>query len=201
MGAFSRSGFSGKGKKFTLKNKKIPAKKPVEKKVGEYSRYYDADDTKTPIHRRFKCAPTKLRASITPGTVLIILSGRFRGVRCVFLKQLDSGLLLVTGPYKVNGCPLRRVNQRYVIATSSELPVTAKSFADITDADFAAETTTDAEGNKERVVPAKLKTAQDAVDAGMMKTLKSGKGLSTMGKYMKTRFTLQKGQYPHDMKF
>ena len=49
--------------------------------------------------------------------------------------------------------------------------------------------------------PAKLKTAQDAVDAGMMKTLKSGRGLSTMGKYMKTRFTLQKGQYPHDMKF
>merc|ERR1711937_145942 len=166
--AFSRSGFSGKGKKFTLKNKKIPAKKPVEKKVGEYSRYYDAEDNKTPIHRRFKPCGTKLRSSITPGTVLIILSGRFRGVRCVFLKQLDSGLLLVTGPYKVNGCPLRRVNQRYVIATSSQLPVTAKSFADITDADFASETTTDAEGNKERVVPAKLKTAQDAVDKDIL---------------------------------
>ena len=47
--------------------------------------WYPGDDEKKKFSRR-KPKTTKLRKSIQPGSVLILLSGRFRGKRVVFLK-------------------------------------------------------------------------------------------------------------------
>merc|ERR1711998_262128 len=87
-------------------------------------RYYSTEDKKIKLtNSRCNNKKTKLKASLPPGSVVILLAGRFKGRRAVFLKQLDSGLLLITGPFKVNGIPLRRVPQSYVIGTSTVVDV------------------------------------------------------------------------------
>lgn len=54
---------------------------------------------------------------------MILLSGKHRGRRVVVLKHLDAGNILVTGPYSINGVPLKRVNAAHVIATSTKVPL------------------------------------------------------------------------------
>ncbi|PAV20861.1 60S ribosomal L6 [Pyrrhoderma noxium] len=195
----------------------------VEKKVGgekngasrlvptsKASRFYPAEDVRVPKKSRKVARPTKLRASITPGTVLILLAGRFSGKRVVFLKQLDSGLLLVTGPYKVNGVPLRRVNQAYVIATQTKVELgDFKVDEKVNDAYFAksrasgaksAEEEFFADGKpKEKEALSENKVAtQKEVDAAVIAGIKKTENL---GKYLKASFGLSKGQYPHQIVF
>lgn len=43
---------------------------------------------------------------------------------------------MVTGPYGVNGFPLRRVNDRYVVATSTKIPVDGIELGQYNDAFF-----------------------------------------------------------------
>merc|ERR1712058_126018 len=54
-----------------------------------------------------------------------VLAGVHKGKRVIVLKQLGTGLVLITGPHKLNGCPLRRVNQRYLVATKTKVDVSA----------------------------------------------------------------------------
>ncbi|KAM3361871.1 hypothetical protein P3S68_016725 [Capsicum galapagoense] len=106
-----------KGGKFFTHPKSTPVVALPSTIAIKPPKFYLADDVEKSLINEHKPKPTKLRASITPGTGLIILAGRFKEKRVVFLKQLVcSGLLLVSGLFKVNGVPLRRVNQAYVIA-------------------------------------------------------------------------------------
>ncbi|KAH9938202.1 60S ribosomal protein L6 [Fomitopsis serialis] len=178
--------------------------------VAKAPRFYPAEDIRQPKKSRKTPKPARLRTSITPGTVLILLAGRFRGKRVVFLKQIESGLLLVTGPYKVNGVPLRRVNQAYVIATSTKVDLgDFKVDEKFNDAYFAkpakkgsrsAEEEFFAEGKpKEKEAFPESKAAdQKAVDAAVIAAVKKTESLN---KYLKSSWGLSKGQFPHQLVF
>ncbi|GLB33902.1 putative eukaryotic ribosomal protein eL6 family protein [Lyophyllum shimeji] len=173
-------------------------------------RYYPAEDVRQPKKSRKSPKPTALRPSITPGTVLILLAGRFRGKRVVFLKQLESGLLLVTGPFKINGVPLRRVNQAYAIATSTKLELEGLEVADkINDAYFAKpsksaslspeeEFFTEGKPKEKEALPESRTADQKEVDAVVINAVKKVENLS---KYLKASWGLSKGEFPHKMKF
>ena len=175
---------------------------------GKTAKYYPADDVSTPRASRksTKNAP-KTRSSIVPGAVVILLSGRHRGKRAVCLKVLPSGLLLITGPFKVNGVPLKRVNAAYVIATSTKIDVSKVAVpASITDSYFAkvAPTGTAAEekfftGDKSvAVVTDQRKKDQKSVDAGILKAIA---GTTMMKQYLGSRFSLTDGDRVHSMVF
>lgn len=113
-------------------------KKLDDSKRNRVSKWYPADDERRSVKRAHKTPkPAKLRSNIAPGQILILLGGRFKGKRVVFLKQLKSGLLLVTGPHKVNGVPLKRVNQAYVIPTSTKVDIAGVKAETIDDEYFA----------------------------------------------------------------
>lgn len=113
---------------------------PKAKTTNNAKTWYPADDVKEHFKRKRSIprAPVQPK-SLTPGKVLILLAGKFRGKRVVFLKQLPSGLLLVTGPHKINGVPLRRVNPAYVIVTSAEVPLAGVNVANVDDKYFRRE--------------------------------------------------------------
>lgn len=151
--------------------------------------------------------PTKLRASITPGTVLILLAGRFRGKRVVFLKQLPSGLLLVSGPRKVNGVPLKRVNQAYVIATSTKVDISGVKLPEINETLFKKTQKDKKKGGdmfdgektaEKKETSEERKKLQSEVDTQLLAQIKK---VANLRSYLASHFTLKKGQAPHAMKF
>jgi len=174
--------------------------------------------TLTPLIKP-KAVPSKVKAGIEPGRVVILLGGAHKGKHAVVLKVLESGLLLVTGPHKVNGLPLRRVHQMFTIVTSTKVDLSNVKIPDeINDNYFKkpAENRTrgakgaksqEAESNifsKKRVeyqLTSKRKEDQVTVDKQVLEAIKKHPEKEFLVPYLASHFYLKNKQYPHKMKF
>lgn len=170
---------------------------------------------KRPATRKAAFAKHKrsLRKNLTPGTVVIILAGRHKGKRAVFLKQLDSGLLLITGPFKLNACPLRRIHQIYVIATKTKLDVSKVKVPEhVNDKYFkrsrktkktAKSTETDIFASKKEgyVLSDQRKQDQEEVDKQILSVVKAHADKKFLFGYLGSTWALRKSEYPHKMVF
>lgn len=151
------------------------------------------------------------RKNMKSGRILILLAGRHAGKRVVLMKVLKSGLLLVNGPFYLNGCPLRRISQRYVLGTSTRLSLTGKELPEhIDDKYFKRDKKskkTHGEGDifatkKETyTVSEQRKKDQIIADDAIKGFIKKHKEHKMLSKYLKSRFGLKSNQYPHRMKF
>ena len=168
--------------------------------------WYPTTNLKQHFKRKSKLPkPTHIQHALQPGQIVILLSGRFRGKRVVYLKKLQSGLLLVTGPYKLNGVPLKRVNQAYVLPTCTKVEL-ADVAKDVTD-DLFKKVDVKRENEKDFFedplvkkgrITDERKNAQIKVDTEVKKAVDA---VPMMKEYLRNRFALKSGDKPHLMKF
>jgi large subunit ribosomal protein L6e len=229
---FSRSRMYHKKAVYKFIGKKTPKKETpkklisIEKKIGgdknggtrtvllkkRRANYPTADPIKPhPSKKCFKDHKRYIRPSLKPGTVLILLAGPHKGKRVVLLKTLRSGLLLITGPFLINACPLRRINKIYTIATSTRINLTGvKVPKHINDDYFKRKHDKRAkkeEGDifakkKEEYKPSdQRKSDQKIVDKLVIDAIKKNKDKKMLFAYIASMFGLRSSQYPHRMKF
>ena len=203
-----------KSKEQILKQRKESRKKNLEnsKLLKNRKNWYPVSDLKNHFKRACrKPHKTHIHKQLTPGQIVILLSGRFRGKRVVYLKQLESGLLLVTGPYKFNGVPLKRVNAAYVIPTRTNIKINASIADQIKDQffkkveikrekdkDFFESDFVEDAKTKQARITQERSDAQKSIDAEVVKAVNA---VPELKGYLQNRFALKNGDKPHLMKF
>merc|ERR1712079_35038 len=102
----------------------------------------------------------------------------------------------------LNGTPLRRVNQRFLLATATKIDVSGVKIPDTINDKYFARVKAEKSAKKDGYKPSEQrKTDQTAIDIQVLAAIKSHKEGQALRQYLKATFALSKGQYPHKMSF
>lgn len=113
---------------------------------------------------------------------------------------------MAIGPFKIIGVPLRRVNQTYVIASSTKVDISRVNVDKYEDKYFAKKVEKknkkgeneffEADKQDKATLPAEKKDDQKAVDVSLLKTIESVPNLKA---YLGARFSLKAGMKLHEL--
>jgi len=188
-------------------------------RIKKERKYYPTEDQPKKVrtgHVTYKMHKRSFKAGLEPGRVVIVLSGRHKGKRVVVLKTLPSGLLLVTGPHIINGCPLRRMHQMFTIVTSTKLDISSLKIPDeVNDKYFKRKRDDGKKKNSKRgeggdIFDTKTeaykpdeqrKKTQIEMDSKILAVLRKSPEKKLLFSYLGSFFQLRNRMYPHKMKF
>jgi len=203
-------------KKIAARNAKKKEKKQHLKPVNEK---FDIEVPLPKKKQKHELHPHKaLRSSLKPGTILITLKGRHLGRRVIFLKRLESGALLCAGPKQINKAPLHRLNPRFVIATSTQIDISSVKLDHLKESEIftryikkkkkATKKEKEATFFKKPRIPKKrghrnlskevILGATKAIDKQILPLVEK---VPFLRKYLRARFSLRRGQFPHELNF
>ncbi|ABW98320.1 rpl6B (nucleomorph) [Hemiselmis andersenii] len=94
--------------------KKLSPRSHLSQNLFQKSSSLREKRTKTLKNKRL-IIKTKKKFKI--GSIIILLGSKFQGKKAVLLKITKKGLLIISGPFSVNGISLRRINPRYAVPT------------------------------------------------------------------------------------
>ncbi|RWS08939.1 60S ribosomal protein L6-like protein [Dinothrombium tinctorium] len=188
-------------------------------RVKKERKFYPTEDRPRRVrtgHITFRQHKRHYKQGIEPGRVVIILSGRHKGKRVVVLKTMPSGLLLVTGPMKINSCPLRRMHQMFTIVTSTKLDISGVKVPDhIDDKYFKRKHNSSKKAKSKRGDGGDIfdtkpeaykpdeqrKKDQIEIDTQVIDVIRKHPEKKLMFSYLGSYFQLRNHMYPHLMKF
>merc|ERR1719445_756374 len=115
--------------------------------------------------------------------------------------------------YESYGCPMRRVDQRYIIATKTSIDISSVKIPDSVNDDLFKRTInnkttkksslfSNEKKDKEKYAPSEERKKLTAeVESQVIAVLEKHPEKEMMFKYIASKFSLQKGDYPHKMIF
>merc|ERR1739838_985246 len=104
------------------------------------------------------------------------------------------------GPHKLNGCPMRRVNQRYLLATSAKIDLAGVTIPENVNDKYFARVKAAKAAKKEGDI-FDSKKDQVTVDTQVLEAIKKNADGKVLKQYLRASFALSKGQFPHNMAF